>query len=134
MNFKRQVNVTFTTDVLVFRYDWRALIIAYSAAIIVAIVLVIIGSIALISNGIFSDFKFSTIVRTTRNWTTEFDELFGGIHLGAGPLRGSVQGTKLKFGLLYSMTAEIIPQSRIAFGLNTQIEPLDKKTGLAEKS
>ncbi|THY16007.1 hypothetical protein D6D00_09086 [Aureobasidium pullulans] len=110
--------VTFTSDVLVFKYTWKILVLPYAAGVFITLTIISFGIIALFSNGIVSDFRFSAILRTTRIDGPEPNRLFRGAQLGANPLPEVIEKTKLRFGSLISDgTGEV----GTAFGLDGQI-------------
>ncbi|KAL2030079.1 hypothetical protein VTO58DRAFT_109272 [Aureobasidium pullulans] len=102
MEYKERTPVTFTKDVLVFKYTWKTLALPYAAGVSVTLIIIFFGVIALLSDGIVSDFRFSTILRTTRNDAPEFDRLFRGSRLGANPLPEVIEATRLRFGCMVS--------------------------------
>lgn len=118
MQFTQNTPVMFTNDVLVFKYTWKTLVVPYAAGVFITLIIISFGIIALLSNGIISDFRFSTILRTTRNDALEFNRLFRGAQLGANPLPEAIEKTKLRFGSLISDgTGEV----GTAFGLDGQM-------------
>ncbi|THZ04177.1 hypothetical protein D6C95_03423 [Aureobasidium pullulans] len=102
MEYQERTPVTFTKDVLVFKYTWKTLALPYAAGVSVTLIIIFFGVVALLSDGIVSDFRFSTILRTTRNDAPEFDRLFRGSRLGANPLPEVIETTRLRFGCMVS--------------------------------
>ncbi|THZ17808.1 hypothetical protein D6C89_08595 [Aureobasidium pullulans] len=132
-SFTQNTPVTFTNDVLVFKYTWKTLVLPYAAGVSITLIIISFGIIALLSNGVVSDFRFSTILRTTRNDAPEFNRLFRGAQLGANPLPEVIEKTKLRFGSIISDgTGEV----GTAFGLDGQmgsgIELRERKHGIRD--
>ncbi|RTE82378.1 hypothetical protein BHE90_003042 [Fusarium euwallaceae] len=82
----------------IWRYDPKALWIAYGAICLVCTVGVVIGAIAMRLNGCSSDVSFSRIMCTTRN--ISLDQAAAGSRFGAHPLGEELEKLPLKFGEL----------------------------------
>lgn len=81
----------------VFKYYEKNLWIGYSIVVVVTLAAIIVGGLALRSNGISSDTLFSRILVTTRNPT--LDHLSRGACLGSDPFPRELEETKLRFGV-----------------------------------
>ncbi|KAI5808929.1 hypothetical protein DFH27DRAFT_478253 [Peziza echinospora] len=81
-----------------FQYHEKNLWIGYSIVVVGTFISIIIGGVALRSNGISSDTLFSRILVTTRNPT--LDRLCRGACLGGDPFPKELEQTKLRFGVL----------------------------------
>lgn len=86
-----------TTTKLVYIYDSRLLLITYGVAFAVALLLALVGALSGWDNGCFADFRFSTIVRTTRD--PRLADLVRGAELGSNPLPERIARRRLRFGL-----------------------------------
>lgn len=83
-----------------FKYYARNLWIGYSIVVTITLACIIVGAMALRSNGISSDTLFSRILVTTRNPT--LDHLSRGACLGSDPFPRELEETKLRFGVLHA--------------------------------
>lgn len=93
----------------VYRYNAHTLIGVYAATVALAWLMVGLGALSLLQNGVAHDTSFSTFVASTRN--ERLDRLFKGACLGKNPLREELGKTKLMFGeqqepLLMATTGE----------------------------
>ena len=79
-----------------FNYYQANLWIGYSIVVAVTLACIVVGAMALRSNGIASDTLFSRILVTTRNPT--LDHLSRGACLGSDPFPKELEQTKLRFG------------------------------------
>ncbi|KAK6350174.1 hypothetical protein TWF696_006417 [Orbilia brochopaga] len=92
-------NCTVTTYSNVWRYEKQYLIIAYVAGLVASLVSLVLGTIALMKNGLVSEISFSQVVATTRN--PELDKLLEGNCLGRSDLQPrSLYSVKLRLGEL----------------------------------
>ncbi|KAL1626229.1 hypothetical protein SLS54_003064 [Diplodia seriata] len=109
-------------------YNWRNLLYAYLAAVVVALVCVSVGAHAYGANGYSASSSFSSIVFTTRN--AELDRLADGRCLGARPMPREVERTMLRFGVLREEGVGDGGRRRgvphVAFGLRDTVGPLKK--------
>ena len=64
----------------IYRYDKRNLFISYGAVVVVTLFVLLVGLASLISNGVYHDGSFSTIMATTRN--PDLDAISQGACLG----------------------------------------------------
>lgn len=80
----------------IYRYNARTLIGVYAATVALAWLMVGLGALSLVQNGVAHDTSFSTFVASTRN--ERLDRLFKGACLGKNPLRKELGKTKLRFG------------------------------------
>jgi hypothetical protein len=87
--------ITSSTTQNVYRYDKRNLFISYGAVIVVTLFVLLVGLLSLISNGVYHDGSFSTIMATTRN--PDLDALSQGACLGG---RKDIAENNLMFGVL----------------------------------
>lgn len=85
---------SFTTQ-NVYRYDKRNLFISYGVVIVVTMIVVLVGIVSLIKNGVYHDEFFSTIMATTRN--PDLDAMSQGACLG---FTKDIAANKLMFGVL----------------------------------
>ncbi|RSM04592.1 hypothetical protein CEP52_006775 [Fusarium oligoseptatum] len=99
----------------IWRYDPKALWIAYGAICLVCTVGVVIGAIAMRLNGCSSDVSFSRIMCTTRN--ISLDQAAAGSRFGAHPLGEELEKLPLKFG-------ELSDQGHVGFGTEGQVVEL----------
>ncbi|KAJ4855368.1 uncharacterized protein T069G_10926 [Trichoderma breve] len=119
--------VRISSDVNVYSYNRRVLIITYAVVFLVTLIALLIGGAAYFKNGVSHQLSFSTFMSTTRNY--RLDELTAGSSMGAMPLRDSIKSTKLQFGFLRNADEEADREEamrRVGFGLSDQIVPLQK--------
>lgn len=124
MNFTEATNVLVTTTQLVFTYNRNTLLIAYFASIIVAAGLSVLGLIRAWTNGYVGDFKFSTLVRTTRD--PAIAALIRGTELGASPLPKRIAKTKLFFGTSETFEVSDGLTRRATFGIRGRVAELHR--------
>lgn len=129
-NHRRMHNdtmVRISSDVNVYSYNRRVLIITYAVVFLGTLIALLIGGAAYFKNGVSHQLSFSAFMSTTRNY--RLDELTAGSSMGAMPLRDSIKSTKLQFGLLRNADEEADREEamrRVGFGLSDQIVPLKK--------
>lgn len=99
----------------IWRYDPRALWIAYGVVCLVCTVGVAVGAVAMRLNGCSSDVSFSRILCTTRNFS--LDQAADGSRFGAHPLNEELEKLPLKFG-------ELSDQGHVGFGMEGQVTEL----------
>ncbi|KAH0526265.1 hypothetical protein TsFJ059_009611 [Trichoderma semiorbis] len=119
--------VRISSDVNVYSYNRRVLIITYAVVFLGTLIALLIGGAAYFKNGVSHQLSFSAFMSTTRNY--RLDELTAGSSMGAMPLRDSIKSTKLQFGFLRNADEEVDREEamrRVGFGLSDQIVPLQK--------
>ncbi|KAF3076700.1 hypothetical protein CFAM422_001044 [Trichoderma lentiforme] len=119
--------VRISSDVNVYSYNRRVLIITYAVVFLGTLIALLIGGAAYFKNGVSHQLSFSAFMSTTRNY--RLDELTAGSSMGAMPLRDSIKSTKLRFGFLRNADEEADREEamrRVGFGLSDQIVPLQK--------
>ncbi|KAL6808083.1 hypothetical protein J3E69DRAFT_378565 [Trichoderma sp. SZMC 28015] len=119
--------VRISSDINVYSYNRRVLIITYSVVFLGTLIALLIGSAAYVKNGVSHQLSFSAFMSTTRNY--RLDDLIAGSSMGAMPLRDSIKSTKLQFGFLRNADEEVDREEamrRVGFGLSDQIVPLQK--------
>ncbi|KAK4059600.1 hypothetical protein Trihar35433_10647 [Trichoderma harzianum] len=119
--------VRISSDVNVYSYNRRVLIITYAVVFLGTLIALLIGGAAYFKNGVSHQLSFSAFMSTTRNY--RLDELTAGSSMGAMPLRDSIKSTKLQFGFLRNADEEADREEamrRVGFGLSDQIVPLQK--------
>ncbi|KAL7788105.1 hypothetical protein V8C43DRAFT_288304 [Trichoderma afarasin] len=119
--------VRISSDVNVYSYNRRVLIITYAVVFLGTLIALLIGGAAYLKNGVSHQLSFSAFMSTTRNY--QLDELTAGSSMGAMPLRDSIKSTKLQFGFLRNADEEAGREEamrRVGFGLSDQIVPLQK--------
>ncbi|KAK0760877.1 LOW QUALITY PROTEIN: hypothetical protein N5P37_005816 [Trichoderma harzianum] len=127
MLIQNDTMVRISSDVNVYSYNRRVLIITYAVVFLGTLIALLIGSVAYFKNGVSHQLSFSTFMSTTRNY--QLDELTAGSSMGAMPLRDSIRSTKLQFGFLRNAdegAEREEPMRRVGFGLSDQIVPLQK--------
>ena len=99
------------------------LVISYAVATGVTLLVIAVGTYALLDNGYGMDTSFSTILAVTRN--RELDSLMEGCSLGRMPLPDRVSQTKLRFGEVVG-NPEAIDRGikHAAFGFESNVRPL----------
>lgn len=110
----------------IYHYNVANLAWAYGVAIAVTFMSAIIGIKAMLANGVSHETSFSSILCSTRNPT--LDRLSVGSSLAATPLAKTVRKTELRFGLLQDRTNEPELIKRVAFGVDEEIDTLQKGT------
>lgn len=80
----------------IYHYNARTLVGVYAATAALAWLMVGLGAVALVQNGVAHDTSFSSFVSSTRN--PRLDRLFRGACLGKNPLRKELGKTKFMFG------------------------------------
>lgn len=94
------VGVSVFTPTNKYVYNWRNLVAAYGAGVVVALVGVCVGAFSYYANGYSASMSFSSILVTTRN--ADLDRMVEGRCLPAQPLGKGLGKTKLRYGLLRS--------------------------------
>ncbi|KAF4947196.1 hypothetical protein FSARC_14015 [Fusarium sarcochroum] len=119
-------NVTQSLYSNTWEYRKKNLWISYGLAILGASFGVLVGLVAVYQNGISHDTTFCTIMATTRNET--LDDLARGSSLGGDTVSKELLKTRLMFGVLRGNAhyGDMSENSRAAFGLSTEIAPLQK--------
>jgi hypothetical protein len=123
--------VTITSSQDVYRYDSRNLIISYTTGIVATFFAVIVGLMAIHSNGVCHSTSFSAIMTSTSG-NPQIGELSKGQSLGAKPLSRSVAKKKLRLGVIKLAKNEAEkdewgdPINRIGFGLDGTVMKLIK--------
>lgn len=117
-----------STHILVYHYDSWRLITIYATSVTLALFSGVLGFIALHVNGVASDKKFSSILRTTRNPT--LDSLMGSC-LGAEPVPPDLGDLKLMFGEVRTSgedggQANMDHDGHVAMGTASEISPIRK--------
>lgn len=87
---------TTTEYVNVYHYQTLRLLYVYASSAGTALLMSLVGFVALARNGVSSSMTVSTILRTTRNQT--LDRVLGGTCLGADPIPMELGELRLKFG------------------------------------
>lgn len=113
--------MTIITQVNVYTYDWRSLVISYATAAALALATVALGGYTFKQNGVSHASSFSAIVATTRN--PELDALAEGHCLGALPLSEDFGRMRLRFGIFGSSSEKT---RHVAFGLDKSVQSLEK--------
>ncbi|TVY51811.1 hypothetical protein LSUE1_G010187, partial [Lachnellula suecica] len=90
------IQVTTFKSTNIYHYNSRNLILSYSIAICLTLLMLLLGLYSLLSNGVAHSASFSALITTTRN--SRLDELSRGHSLGALPLDEKVLGAELRFG------------------------------------
>lgn len=93
-----RTNCTSTKYYNVYQYVAKRLVLAYAMAATITFLMLVLGFVALESNGVASDASFSTMLLTTRNPT--LDRLTAGGCLGGDPVPEELRKLKLAFGKL----------------------------------
>lgn len=112
---------------LVHSYNKRALLISYSAAIFVALIILLIGFRALWHNGITHENTFSGILCTTRN--PDLDHWAQGHCLGLKHSLQEISKQKLQFGILVDRDGREVTSGGVrhaAFGYADKVVELKK--------
>ncbi|EHK24942.1 uncharacterized protein TRIVIDRAFT_31057 [Trichoderma virens Gv29-8] len=125
--YQNDTMVKISSDVNVYSYNRRVLIITYVVVFSGTLIALLIGGAAYFQNGVSHQVSFSAFMSTTRNY--RLDELTAGSSMGAMPLRDSIQSTKLQLGFLRNVDEEVGEEEamrRVGFGLSDQIVPLQK--------
>ncbi|KAK7516273.1 hypothetical protein IWZ03DRAFT_186003 [Phyllosticta citriasiana] len=117
---KTDVEITVVSTQVYYEYSRTNLLIAYAAAVAVALACISVGAAAYFVNGYSASTSFSSIMSTTRN--VDLDHLAKGACLGAQPLSTRMGRLKLQYGLL--QTDDNIPHA--AFGLQENTEKLSR--------
>ncbi|KAK8157436.1 hypothetical protein IWX90DRAFT_324026 [Phyllosticta citrichinensis] len=112
--------ITVVSSKVHYEYNRTDLLIAYAAAVGVALVCISVGASAYFANGYSASTSFSSIISTTRN--ADLDRLVQGACLGAQPLPRRMGDMKLRFGVLRS--DDSVPHA--AFGLQEDVAKLRK--------
>ncbi|KAK4085596.1 uncharacterized protein Triagg1_586 [Trichoderma aggressivum f. europaeum] len=127
MLIQNDTMVKVSSDVNVYSYNRRVLIITYAVVFLGTLIALLIGGVAYFKNGVSHEVSFSAFMSTTRNY--RLDEITVGSSMGAMPLRDSIRSTKLRFGVLRDADGEADREEamrRVGFGLPDQIVPLQK--------
>ncbi|KAL7953123.1 hypothetical protein V8C34DRAFT_297785 [Trichoderma compactum] len=127
MLIQNDTMVKISSDVNVYSYNRRVLIITYAVVFLGTLIALLIGGVAYFKNGVSHQVSFSAFMSTTRNY--RLDKLTAGSSMGAMPLRDSIRSTKLRFGVLRNADEEADREEamrRVGFGLSDQIVPLQK--------
>lgn len=118
----RTVHYTITS--LVCKYQRMTLLLIYLASTAAALFSLVVGLLALRSNGISSDVSFSRALVTTRN--PVLDHLTYGASLGGGPFPKHLRKTKLRFGEISSAGSAMgVGVAHAGFGTDN-VAPLRK--------
>ncbi|KAI1105745.1 hypothetical protein F4804DRAFT_330996 [Jackrogersella minutella] len=112
--------VTVSSSRNFYSYNQQTLLASYLASIIVTLGCIIIGYMALRSNGYTGSTAFSSVLLTTRN--PDLDRLAENNTLGQKPLLESIRDTKLRFGMIRTRECETQP----GFGLDGTVTPFEK--------
>lgn len=80
----------------IYHYNAHTLVVVYVVTVVLAWLMVGLGAVSLVQNGVAHDTNFSSFVATTRN--ERLDRLFQGACLGKNPLGKELGKTKLMFG------------------------------------
>ncbi|KAF4624735.1 hypothetical protein G7Y89_g13434 [Cudoniella acicularis] len=115
----QNTTVRTATQLNVFAYNERNLLLAYGLAFCACLGSVAVGLRAYYLNGTSYNSSFSSIVSTTRNST--LDILTEGRPLGPGKLDKNIEQTQLIFGILDNKEKGGLPRS--GFGLPSEIRP-----------
>ncbi|KAF4631466.1 hypothetical protein G7Y89_g6667 [Cudoniella acicularis] len=118
----QNVTVRVSSQLNVFAYNSRNLLLPYGLSLLACTCSVVIGLRAYYLNGVSHNSSFSSIVSTTRNST--LDELMKGHSLGSEPLDKDISGTKLQFGVLVGTEREKGGLRRLGFGVPDEVMPL----------
>lgn len=105
---------------------WR-LVVVYAISLAIALLMGVIGFVALRRNGVSSQTTFSSILRTTRNPT--LDQYMGGGCLGAGPMPPGVNELKLRFGEVVGGSGMTVGDGRVghlALGVEGEVFEIEK--------
>ncbi|KAI1137382.1 hypothetical protein F5Y05DRAFT_389183 [Hypoxylon sp. FL0543] len=106
----------------VFSYDRQTLLVSYLASILVTLGCIVVGCMALLSNGYTGSTNFSSVLLTTRN--PDLDRLAENNTLGQKPLPDYISETKLRFGVIGTRGSETVA----GFGFDGTVEPLCNTT------
>lgn len=87
---------TTTKSAAVYNYKFQRLLYVYGASTSMALIMAVVGFVALARNGVSNSVTVSALLRTTRNPT--LDRLLAGTCLGADPLPTELGELRLKFG------------------------------------
>jgi hypothetical protein len=123
--------VTIITTQNIYQYDSRNLIISYAIGITATIFAVIVGLMAIHSNGVCHRTSFSAIMASTSG-NPQIAELSKRQSLGAEPLSRTVAKKKLRLGVINVAEDEAEkdewgdPINRIGFGLEGTVMKLIK--------
>lgn len=117
------VGVSVFTPTNKYVYNWRNLVAAYGAGVVVALVGVCVGAFSYYANGYSASMSFSSILVTTRN--ADLDRLVEGRCLPAQPLGKGLGKTELRYGLLRS-DGRGEGYKHAAFGFRETINDLKK--------
>ncbi|KAL6705244.1 hypothetical protein ACN47E_007204 [Coniothyrium glycines] len=121
------IETTISETRLVHSYNMRSLLISYSAAILVAIIILLVGFRALWHNGISHASTFSGILCTTRN--RDLDHWAQGHCLGLEHSLKEVSRQKLQFGILLESDGRELTSGNVrhaAFGYEDKVMRLRK--------
>jgi len=96
-NFTKNIpgHVFSLTNVDVYEYDMKNLLVSYAAVILVTFIAMCVGIYSLLENGVYHDTTFSTFMATTRN--VDLDTMSDGTCLGDVK---KIEQRKLMFGML----------------------------------
>ncbi|MCJ1464533.1 hypothetical protein MMC07_003146 [Pseudocyphellaria aurata] len=141
-------NVTYPQPRFEYSYEYHNLVLAYGLAIFFALLCILLGWSAIISNGMSYDFTVSSIIGTSQNpdvghspvpWFSErttyscsprqLADLFRQQTPGAQPLDRQIRKTRLRFGAVAPRlrgNSAGLPVQRAAFGLEGTVSQLQK--------
>lgn len=112
---------TTTKKLAVYQYTTLRLVVVYAVSVVIALLVAVVGFVALGRNGVSSSMSVSTILRTTRNPT--LDRLVGGGCLGGDPIPKDLEKLRLKFGELRAGREEVGESraGRVAMGIEGEV-------------
>ena len=120
-----QANVETLITQPVYSYQPFALFLTYGIALGLGLVSLVAGVVTLLSNGVSMDAGFLSVLVTTRN--SALDELSQGACLGVtGHHLSRLEETQVRFGELVSAEQTLTRRRHAAFGLQSQVQPLEK--------
>jgi hypothetical protein len=132
MTVNASIPVTITTPQNIYRYDSRNLVISYATGVAATIFAMIVGLMAINSNGVCHSTSFSAVMTSTIG-NRQMSELTKGQSLGAKPLSRKLAEKKLRLGFLTRLDSEKTewdewgdPVGRIGFGLEGTVTKLRK--------
>lgn len=110
----KRTNVTVVTLEQQFHYDRFPLLLSYGLAILLALIGLVLGSLALLANGVSCEKSFSAVLRTTRN--PELDKLMVERSWSVQPSDTGLGRSKLTFGVLNDGGSSRDGNGRVGFG------------------
>jgi hypothetical protein len=131
MTVNVSIPVTITSPQNIYHYDSRNLIISYATGLAATLFAVVMGLMAIHSNGVCHSTSFSAVMTTTIG-NRQISELSKGQSLGAKPLSKTVAEKKLRLGVIKVVDGEAEkdewgdPINRIGFGLEGTVTKLMK--------